>query len=140
MNPCLRWKRFPLPLLTKLKRFQLEKKLFDQETKKTEECKDIIEEKKKTKAKIERQNKFVNISMITEATMESSFQLWFQTHFLFPMIGGIKKTSYSPAILMKILSVLFSFCTTAYTMVVIRFSIIKSSKILTFNNFTEITF
>ena len=77
------WK-FPNPMITKYRKFMLEhqehklRSLSDEEERK----KRILKVKKKQ----EKHTRFLNVSLINEAAMESSFQLWFQTLYMFPIV------------------------------------------------------
>lgn len=72
------------------------------------------------KKKIEKNSKVVNISIIIEACLESSFQLWFQTLYMFPIFVGLSTNTYTAWNIVRILGIMTSFLTTAYTQVFIR--------------------
>lgn len=121
----LKFKRIPIPLVTKGRKLLLHVKLHDlhvsmpsDET--GNERRDHVLKVREHNLKIEKNSKFVNISMIIEATIESSFQLWFQTLYMFPIFVGLNKNTFSSSNLLTIVSIVASFLTTAYTMVIIR--------------------
>ena len=112
------WK-FPNPMITKYRKFMLEhqehklRSLSDEEERK----KRILKVKKKQ----EKHTRFLNISLINEAAMESSFQLWFQTLYMFPIvlsIGSLKEWKLDR--ISVSFSILSSFISLTYSVVYIR--------------------
>ena len=82
---------FPIPFLTKMYSFICERKLFDvlawQERNKDKESEVKYEREKKTILdSISSHEHVVNLSLIIESSVESSFQFFFQTVFLWPSI------------------------------------------------------
>ena len=102
--------RYPSPVFTKIKMCLLECKLSN---------KRYTSEEEKDRKEKEKQRAFVNLSMILEGTFESSFQLWFQTLYFFPVLVFIDRKSYGRLTIVRILSIISSFL--AYT-----FSVVKS--------------
>ena len=74
------WK-FPNPVITKFHKFMLERE--EHNLRGEYQRKEQI---LKVQKKQEKHTRFLNISLIHEAVMESSFQLWFQTLYMFPIV------------------------------------------------------
>ena len=80
---------FPLPFVTKIYQFHYTKKLFTVYTKdrRGEDDKSYFElSRGKWMNKIRNHEAVVNLSLLIEAAIESSFQFWFQTTFLIPTV------------------------------------------------------
>ena len=118
------WK-FPNPMITKYRKFMLEHQEHKLRSRSDEE-----ERKKrilKVKKKQEKHTRFLNISLINEAAMESSFQLWFQTLYMFPIVlfflggesGSLKEWKQEARISISF-SILSSFISLTYSVVYIR--------------------
>jgi len=60
------------------------------------------------------------LSMILEASLESSFQMWFQTIYLFPILMYMDDFSFTSNIIWRIISIVASFLATAYSIVYSR--------------------
>ena len=121
--------RFPVPLFTKFRMFLLEIGSYDLKTKLEENKRNCVEnrkskedieienkeikrnsvENKKFKDNIETQEAFVNLSLILEGTVESSFQLWFQVLYFFPLLVFFIRDSYEWSFGVRTLSILSSF-------------------------------
>ena len=106
--------RFPIPIFTKFKRFFLEMKAYDLKTEDqnigTSSVKEKLQMKlQKSKKDLEIQEAFVNLSLILEGTVESSFQLWFQVLYFFPVIVFSIRDSYDWFLGVRIISILSSF-------------------------------
>ena len=117
------WK-FPNPMITKYRKFMLEHREH-----KLRSFPDEEERKKrilKVKKKQEKHTRFLNVSLINEAAMESSFQLWFQTLYMFPIVlfflGGESGTlnEWKPDRISVSFSILSSFISLTYSVVYIR--------------------
>ena len=117
------WK-FPNPIITKYRKFMLE-----HQEHKLRSFPDEEERKKrilKVKKKQEKHTRFLNVSLINEAAMESSFQLWFQTLYMFPIVlfflGGESGTlkEWKPDRISVSFSILSSFISLTYSVVYIR--------------------
>ena len=91
--------------------------LFGLQSKYTDESLEVIAKKKK----IEKQINFENLSLILEASLESSFQMWFQTIYLFPILMYLGDFSFTSIIVWRrIMSIVASFLATAYSIVYSR--------------------
>ena len=117
------WK-FPNPMITKYRKFMLE-----HQEHKLRNVPDEEERKKrilKVKKKQEKHTRFLNVSLINEAAMESSFQLWFQTLYMFPIVlfflGGESGTlkEWKLERISILFSILSSFISLTYSVVYIR--------------------
>ena len=117
--------RFPNPIFTKFQRFLIQIKEFDL---KTEENKikrkenDSDDKRKSVKQKelktdLQIHEAFVNLSLILEGTIESSFQLWFQVLYFFPVIVFFIRDSYEWFFGVRILSIGSSFVSYAVSTV-----------------------
>ena len=121
--------KIPLPFVTKIYEFHYMKELFKIFTKSRQTPmgrENFEDDWKKWNEKIRKQEAFVNLSLLIEASMESSFQFWFQTVFLFPTIfisfvsteGGL--STLSDLFNVRLLSICFSFGSFAFTFYKIR--------------------
>ena len=109
------WK-FPNPMITKYRKFMLE-----YQEHKLRSFPDEEERKKrilKVKKKQEKHTRFLNVSLINEAAMESSFQLWFQTLYMFPIVlfflGG-ESGCLRTEVIIGTISILCSFISLTYS-------------------------
>ena len=91
----------PIPIITKFHKFICDMHLYRNENKRAKiEEKDYHAEKKKIVDKISAYEHIVNLSLIIEASVESSFQFFLQTTFVLPSVilafteptGGFKWT------------------------------------------------
>ncbi len=121
--------KIPLPFVTKIYEYHYMKELFKIFTKSRQNHIGKVRfesDWKKWNEKIRKQEAFVNLSLLIEASMESSFQFWFQTVFLFPTIfisfvsteGGL--STLSDLFNLRLLSIGFSFGSFAFTFYKIR--------------------
>ena len=109
--------KFPLPLCTKPKKYVLCHQLHELRTRESLEKEKVVKKMKE----LQDQNAFINLSAIIEGTFESSFQLWFQTLYFFPVLVLFNsKPLVTRNTWIKILSILSSFITTAYSIVYSR--------------------
>ena len=121
--------KIPLPFVAKIYEFHYIKSLYKVFTKSRQNY--MGREKfdidwKKWNEKIRKQEAFVNLSLLIEASIESSFQFWFQTVFLFPTIfisftgtvGGL--ATWSDLFNFRLGSIFFSFGSFAVTFYKIR--------------------
>ena len=119
--------RFPIPIFTKFQRFLIQIKEFDLKTEteenKMKENENEADDKRKSvkqkesKTDLEIQEAFVNLSLILEGTIESSFQLWFQVLYFFPVIVFFIRDSYEWFFGVRILSIGSSFVSYAVSIV-----------------------
>ena len=97
----------------------------------SEHVKDIEDKNKKiydieeTNKKIKKARCFENVSLILETTLETSFQMWFQTMYLFPLLLDIFNinwydTTNGSEIIWRIISILSSLLSASYTNVYTR--------------------
>ena len=76
--------------------------------------------------KLKNNESLLNLSHMIEATIESSFQFWFQTIYAFPTLiinlihNGNQEWNMNELVNMRLISILFSFGTFAYTFYNIR--------------------
>ena len=120
----------PLPFISRLNKFICDLELFDNyfwpHRNKTTETKNIYEEKKKNiLKKITEIENGVNLSLIIEASVESSFQFFFQTVFILPNIVLIFTDSdgslvWTDLFNWKTVSILLSFMSFAWAFYTIR--------------------
>ena len=113
-------RRFPIPLVTKITRCCLFRNLHNLQVIKDELGDDFDIQHEELKGEIDKNSKDVNVSIIIEACVESSFQLWFQTLYMFPIFVGLSTNTYTYKNVVRILGIIISFLTTAYSMVFIR--------------------
>ena len=122
----------PFPFVSKVYNFHYTKKLFGVYTmdRNSDDAKFYYEiEKSKLVEKIRRNEAVVNLSHLIEATAESSFQFWFQTVYLMPTIiisftsESQGSTKWTDLCQWKIVSILISFGTFAFTFYNIRYNI-----------------
>jgi len=111
----LLWK-FPNPLITKMKILKLNWELYKLESERTDDDEKVGAKKRE----IENQRDYENFSVILEASLESSFQMWFQAIFLFPLFLFLVQSTYTKFVIMRIFSVVGSFLSTAYSIVFCR--------------------
>lgn len=121
--------RIPLPFVTKIYEFHYMKNMFTifTRSRQTHVGREIFDKDwKKWNEKIRKQEAFVNLSLLIEASVESSFQFWFQSVFLFPTIfisfmgTGCGLSTWSDWFNLRLLSIFFSFGSLAYTFYKIR--------------------
>ena len=125
VNSCVQWLfQIPLPPLTKIQRFIIECKTYWNNTKKGQEGFD--KKQKKLKEELENTEVLTNISMILEASLESSFQFVFQGTFYLPIlilafmdIDGANELT--DLVDWKIVSIILSFFTYSLTSYNMRF-------------------
>ena len=96
----------------------------------SEHVKDIEDKNKKiydieeTNKKIKKARCFENVSLILETTLETSFQMWFQTMYLFPLLLAIYdpnfETTYESETIWRITSIIVSLFSASYTNVYSR--------------------
>ena len=121
--------KIPLPFVTKIYEFHYMKNLFNvfSESRQTHTGRQRFDmDWKKWDEKIRKQEAFVNLSLLIEASVESSFQFWFQSVFLFPTIftsflgtaDGL--STWSDLFNLRMLSIFFSFGSFAFTFYKIR--------------------
>ena len=117
---------FPLPFVTKMYQFHYTKKLFKCYTKdrRGEEDRSNFElNRGKWMNKIRNHEAVVNLSLLIEASIESSFQFWFQTTFLIPTViititDGL--VNWTDLFSWRLASICISFGTFAYAFYNIR--------------------
>ena len=117
---------FPLPFVTKMYQFHYTKKLFETYTKdrRGEEDRSNFElSRGKWMNKIRNHEAVVNLSLLIEASIESSFQFWFQTTFLIPTViititDGL--VNWTDLFSWRLASICISFGTFAYAFYNIR--------------------
>ena len=117
---------FPLPFVTKTCQFHFTKELFKTYTKdrRGEEDRSNFElNRGKWMNKIRNHEAVVNLSLLIEASIESSFQFWFQTTFLIPTViititDGL--VNWTDLFSWRLASICISFGTFAYAFYNIR--------------------
>ena len=117
---------FPLPFVTKMYQFHYTRKLFKTYTKdrRGEEDRSKFElNRGKWMNKIRNHEAVVNLSLLIEASIESSFQFWFQTTFLIPTViititDGL--VNWTDLFSWRLASICISFGTFAYAFYNIR--------------------
>ena len=118
--------KIPLPFVTKMYEFYYIKSLYKVFTKSRQNYigREIFDmDWKKWSEKIKKQEAFVNLSLLIEASIESSFQFWFQTVFLFPTIFTsftVGLSTWSDLFNLRLVSITFSFGSFAVTFFKIR--------------------
>ena len=118
--------KIPLPFVTKMYEFYYIKSLYKVFTKSRQNYigREIFDmDWKKWNEKIKKQEAFVNLSLLIEASIESSFQFWFQTVFLFPTIFTsftVGLSTWSDLFNLRLVSITFSFGSFAVTFFKIR--------------------
>ena len=118
----------PLPFLTKILKFHYFRKLYHLNTKerKTKEDKNSFEIKQhRLMDKLRNLDSIVNLSVLIEASTESSFQFWFQTVFIFPTMilsftDSNNQINWSDLFNWRLVSILISFASFAMTFYKIR--------------------
>ena len=111
------------PFITKTKKMIIEWRMFGLYTKRNPEDNESYNKKmEELQAEEDKNQKIETFSMISETAIESVFQFWFQSQYLMPtlVINILSSSSPKDLVNFKLMSILFSFVSIAWSAVKIR--------------------